>query len=84
MKKRTHIHTDFIKFIIEKYSEPKSVDDEEEDDNKKKSEVSDDEEEPEEEGDTIDDDDEIIEKLITEYKKVKKQYENNRIPTKRK
>ena len=84
MKKGTHIQTDFIKFIIEKYSKPKKVKDEDEDEETKEPEIQDEEEHDEDEKPELIDDDEVLEKLINEYKKVKRKYENSRIQVRRK
>lgn len=92
MKKRKHIHTNFIKFIVEKYSKPKKDEDidkpdteedidleNEEEPNKNKIKVEDEDNYEEEE----DEEDEIIEKLLNEYKNIKGKYEHNRIQNKR-
>ncbi len=75
--RKTHIKTDFINFIIEKYS----TSDDDDNDEKKPKKKDDDEDEDDDEDNTskksTDDDDEIIEKLLTEYKNVKKLYPNN-------
>ena len=96
MKKR-HIQTNFIKFIIEKYSndqEPQ-IDTEDEDEieipeeeteetekTQSKKVVKDAQKEDEDLEGTEDDD--IIDELLQEYKKVKKQYENRRLSNRRK
>jgi hypothetical protein len=96
MKKRKFLHTDFIKFILEKYSaqgqslpddEVEFPDEENPDELRRKkvrklNEFEDDEE-------PIDDeesDDEIIDELLNEYKRLKRKYESksNRIPIRRK
>ncbi len=91
MKKRKHLHTQFIKYIIEKYGDNPDgdidipLDDDENQLKKRKSLYPIEIEEDEEEDDDIlydendDDDDIIIEKLLREYKKVKAQYENRKI-----
>jgi hypothetical protein len=92
MKKR-HVHTDFIKFILEKYSSPQAQgqdeiefpDDEVEDESKFKSKKNKikklnelgDEEEIEEDDDSTDD--EIIDELLNEYKRLKKKHESYNI-----
>lgn len=94
MKKR-HIQTNFIKFIIEKYSndqEPQiEIDDEDEieipeeeteETEKSQSKKVDAQKEVEDLEGTEDDD--IIDELLQEYKKVKKQYENRRLSNRRK
>jgi hypothetical protein len=85
--RKTHIKTDFINFIIEKYTKP---DDDDKDDGtpKKKDEDEDNDDEDDEENtskkSTEEDDDKIIEKLLNEYKNVKKLYESRRISDRRK
>jgi hypothetical protein len=95
MKKRKFLQTDFIKFILEKYSEGQELPDDEvevpdEEGNElrkkkiRKLNEFEDEEEPiedEEEGD-----DEIIDELLNEYKRLKRKYESksNRIHIRRK
>lgn len=95
MRKRKFLQTDFIKFILEKYSEGQGLPDDEvevpgeegtELRNKKVRKLNEfeDEEEPiedEEEGD-----DEIIDELLNEYKRLKKKYESksNRVHIRRK
>ncbi len=92
--KRKHVQTDFIKFIVEKYSkEPEEGDDME---NEDEIEMPDDEEgqsphrkrkpklvnEFDDEEETDDEktvDDELIDELLNEYKRLKKKYESNRI-----
>ena len=90
MKKRKHVHTDFIKFIIEKYSNPKLWRDEEEE---TQDEIQDEDENDDYEiieeppiDDEENDENQEIEDLLNEYKKVKKYYEsrNRRIPNRRK
>ncbi len=96
MKKR-HIQTNFIKFIIEKYSNDQEtqihIEDEdeiqiqEEEPEKpmkpqtKKTDKDIEEEDEDLEGNK---DDDIIDELLQEYKKVKKQYENRRLSNRRK
>ena len=93
MRKRKFLQTDFIKFILEKYSEGQGLPDDEveypdEDGTelrKKKivklNEFEDEEEPSEEEGN-----DEIIDELLNEYKRLKRKYESksNRIHIRRK
>ena len=89
MKNKKHLQTEFLKFLIEKHSqepdediETPLPDDEEEDFQvKKKVPLKQIDIEEDEDGESQDEqeDDEIIEKLLNEYKKIKKQYENNRI-----
>ena len=95
MRKRKFLQTDFIKFILEKYSEGQGLPDDEvevpdeEGTELRKKKVRklnefEDEEEPiedEEEGD-----DEIIDELLNEYKRLKRKYESksNRIHIRRK
>jgi hypothetical protein len=93
MKKRKFLQTDFIKFILEKYSEGQGLPDDEvevpgeegtELRRKKVSKLNEfeDEEEPIED----EDDDEIIDELLNEYKRLKRKYESksNRIHIRRK
>ena len=90
MKKGRHIQTDFIKYLIEKHLDT----DIDEDDietppkkNKRNPQIQDEDEFDEDEipsQDETQDEDEIIEKLINEYKKVKRQYEGYRIQNRRK
>lgn len=84
MKKGTHIQTDFIKFILEKYSKPEKIKDEEEDEEIIEPEIQDEEELDEQDEPVIVDEEEVLEKLINEYKKVKRKYENSRIQSRRK
>ena len=97
MKKRKFLHTDFIKFILEKYSEEGQelpdedeveFPDEENTDELRKKKIKklnefEDEEEP---VDDEESDDEIIDELLNEYKRLKKKYESksNRIHIRRK
>jgi len=84
MKKGTHIQTEFIRFLIEKHnSGPKLLRDEEI--KKEKPELEDEEIQNDETDEPQDeDDDEVIEKLLNEYKNVKKKYANRRIQNGRK
>jgi hypothetical protein len=96
MKKR-HIQTNFIKFIIEKYSNDQEPQTDIEDDE----EIQIQEEEPEkpmkpqtkktdkdleDEDEDLEgtNDDDIIDELVQEYQKIKKAYENRRVPNRRK
>ena len=93
MRKRKFLQTDFIKFILEKYSEGQGLPDDEvevpdeEGTELRKKKVRklnefEDEEEPiedEEQGD-----DEIIDELLNEYKRLKRKYESNRVRIRRK
>lgn len=93
MKKR-HIQTDFIKFIIEKYSndpEPQTdIEDEgeielpeEENDELEETQAKKNAQKEEKDLEGTEDDD-IIDQLLQEYQKVKKQYENSRLSNRRK
>ncbi len=79
MKNGKHVQTDFIKFIIEKYSnidledETLKLDNESQDEKESKPKNS---KSKKDEEDVNEEDDEIIEKLLTEYQKVKKEYES--------
>ena len=66
--KTKHLQTEFIKFILDKYSNEINY----------KNEDSEDEKDLESEENLIDEED-LIDELLTEYKKLKKHYENNRI-----
>lgn len=71
MKKGTHIQTDFIKFILEKYSKPEKIKDEDEDEETNEPEIQNEEElegQDENEEPVIVDEDEVLEKLINEYR----------------
>jgi len=94
MKKRKFLQTDFIKFILEKYSEGQGLPDDEvevpdeEGTELRKKKVRklnefEDEEEPIEDEE---EDDEIIDELLNEYKRLKRKYESksNRIHIRRK
>lgn len=67
---KRHLHTRFINFLIEKNSNGEETEYEELPD---KEETEDNIEKPEDEND-----DEVIDKLLTEYRKTKTQYENIR------
>ena len=95
MKKRKFLQTDFIKFILEKYSEGQVLPDDEievtdEEGTElrrkkvKKLNEFEDEEEPIE--DEEESNDEIIDELLNEYKRLKRKYESksNRIHIRRK
>ena len=95
MRKRKFLQTDFIKFILEKYSEGQGLPDDEvevpdeEGTELRKKKVRklnefEDEEEPIE--DDEEGDDEIIDELLNEYKRLKRKYESksNRIHIRRK
>lgn len=95
MKKRKFLHTDFIKFILEKYSEQgqdlpddevEFPDEENPDELRKKKVKKLNEFEDEEPIDDEESDDEIIDELLNEYKRLKKKYESksNRIHIRRK
>jgi hypothetical protein len=98
MTKKKHLHTNFIKFLLERHLEDPDVDDDIEtpipDDeleelkmkrSKKLNEFDDEEELPvEQPQEEEEDDDDTIDKLLTEYRKLKKQYESHRVPNKRK
>ena len=96
MKKRKFLQTDFIKFILEKYSSQSQglpddeveFPDEENPDELRRIKVRkvnefEDEEEPTEDDES---DDEIIDELLNEYKRLKRKYESksNRLPIRRK
>jgi hypothetical protein len=99
MKKRKFLQTDFIKFILEKYSaqsqgqslpdddEVEFPDEENPDElRRKKVKKLNEFEEEEEPIDDEESDDEIIDELLNEYKRLKRKYESksNRIPIRRK
>ena len=82
MKNRTHLHTNFVKFIVEKYKkEAQSLPDEDTKDSKKElsdefDEIVNDEEVENEEAE--DDDSEDIDNLIKEYLTLEKKYKSKR------
>ncbi len=75
MKKNKHLQTNFIKFLLERNLEDTDSDEE--------LELPDFDDEDVEEGDDSNEDD-TIEELVTEYRKLKKQYESNRISNRKK
>ncbi len=92
MKKRKYLQTDFIKFILEKYSKSQELTDDHEvenlDDEKgikqkqsKQLVEFEDENEPTEDEKT---DEEIIDELLKEYKRLKRKNENYRLHNNRK
>jgi hypothetical protein len=96
MKKR-HIQTNFIKFIIEKYSNDQEPQTDIEDDEeiqiqdeepekplKTQTKKTDRELEKEDEDLEGTNDDDIIDELVQEYQKIKKAYENRRVHNRRK
>jgi hypothetical protein len=87
MRKNKNLHTSFIKFLLEKYSDDtqRLPDDEEEVPNNKKHlrRLEEDEIEEPIDDEPIDSDDEIIDKLLNEYKRLKKKHENNKIHNRR-
>jgi hypothetical protein len=95
MRKRKFLQTDFIKFILEKYSEGQGlpedeveVPDEEGTELRKKKvrKLNEFEEEEEPIEDEEEEEDEIIDELLNEYKRLKRKYEgkSNRIHIRRK
>jgi hypothetical protein len=85
-KHKRHLQTDFVKFILEKYSKQNSNDDKEEPlpqqyrKLKKLNEFEEEEEEPIEPNDDEPNndeevDDEVISELINEYRRLKRKYE---------
>jgi hypothetical protein len=97
MTKKKHLHTNFIKFLLERHQEDPDVDDDIEipipDDEleelkmkrpKKLNEFDDEEELPVEQPQEEEEDDDTIDKLLTEYRKLKKQYESRMVPNTRK
>ena len=96
MNKKKHIQTNFFRFLLEKYSNDQNtqsdiefddevetpdeeIDDEQPKRIKRMVEFDDEVEDPERT-----EDDDIIDELVKEYKKIKKQYENRRISIRRK
>jgi hypothetical protein len=99
MKKKKHLHTNFIKFLIERHLEDPDVDDEVErplpdeeskelrlKQTKKLNEFDDEEDEElpmdEPQQEDLEDgesDDDTIDQLLTEYKKLRRQYESRRV-----
>jgi hypothetical protein len=101
MKRRKHLHTNFIKFLLERHLEDPDVDDEIEKPipdeeleetklkkSRKINEFEDEEElpfeEPQQEDSEDGDDDATIDKLLNEYRKVKREYESHRNSNRRK
>jgi hypothetical protein len=104
MKKKKHLHTNFIKFLLERHLEDPDVDDEIErpipDEeleelrlrkSRKLNEFDDEEDEElpfdepqQEDSEDGENDEDTIDQLLTEYRKLKKQYESRRIPNRRK
>jgi hypothetical protein len=92
MRKRQHLQTDFIKFIVEKYSnEGQDLPDDEREspedepvEKKKIRKMNELEDEEEVDDDEVTVDDELIDELLNEYKRLKKKYENNRVYNRRK
>ncbi len=85
MKKRTHLHTNFVKFLVEKYrKEVQELPDEETKNSKKEltdefDEIINDKETPtEKEKETDDDDNEDIDTLLKEYLSLEKKYKSRR------
>lgn len=75
MKKKTHLHTSFIKFILEKYGKDEEIPDE--DTNVSDEEIIDKIDEIEN-PDEVQDDDETIEDLIKEFNELEKKYKTLR------
>lgn len=104
MKKKKHLHTKFIKFLIERHLEDPDVDDEverplpdEESEElrlkrpKKLNEFDDEEDEElpmdepqQEDSEDGENDDDTIDQLLTEYRKLRRQYESRRVSNRRK
>lgn len=77
MKKKTHLHTNFIKFIIEKYNKDEEIPDE--DTNVSDDEIIDEIDEIEIPDEVQDEDeDETIEDLIKEFNGLEKKYKTLR------
>lgn len=99
MKKKKHLHTNFIKFLLERHLEDPDVDDEIErpipDEeleelkfrkSRKLNEFDDEDEEEipmdepqQEDSEDGENDDDTIDQLLTEYKKLRRQYESSRV-----
>ena len=100
MKKRKHLQTDFVKFILEKYSQegqelpdedeietPDDDDDDDEFQRKRKNLKKLNEFDDEDEIDDEEndgEDEQIIDELLNEYKRLKKKYESNKLSYRRK
>jgi hypothetical protein len=92
--KRKFLHTDFIKFILEKYSQEgqempddevqSPIEDEEQQQIRKNKVKSIKEFEDEETDDEPAEDEVLIDELLNEYKRLKKKYENNKFRQRRK
>lgn len=74
MKKKKHLHTGFVKFIIEKYNKDEKITDEET--NVSDEEIIDEIEIPDEVQD--DDDEDTIEDLIKEFNEMEQKYKTVR------
>ena len=98
-RKRKHLQTDFIKFILEKYSKESQdipedeilIPDEESEESelRKKRKIKllnevDDEVQNDEDEESQSNEDEIIDELLNEYKKIKKKYESTKFHKRRK
>lgn len=104
MKKKKHLHTNFVKFLLERHLDDPDVDDEierpipndeleelklrksirlNEFDDEEGEEFPIDEPQQEDSEDGEDDDD-TIDQLLTEYRKLKRQYESRMVPNRRK
>ena len=77
MKRKQHLQTNFLKFIIEKYSKERQngSDDEDPTDISNDTKIKDDNTEIEETDEELDE----VDKLIKEYKKLNKKYESIRV-----
>ncbi len=80
MKKKKHLETDFLKFLLEQQSQPQKEEEEliVEEPIEEEDEVSDTEEE-----EPIEDDEKLIEKLTLKYKNLKREYDNQLFNRKR-
>ena len=98
-RKRKHLQTDFIKFILEKYSDegqdlpedeiPIPEDETEEPELRKNRKIKllqeiDDEVQNDEDEEPQSEEDEMIDELLNEYKKIKKKYESTKFRKRRK
>jgi hypothetical protein len=76
MKRKTHLHTNFIKFILEKYNKDEKIPDE--DTNVSDKEIIDDIDEIDNPDEVQNEDDETIEDLIKEFNELEKKYKTLR------
>ena len=81
MKKKKHLETEFLRFLLEKQKQLKNEDEIEEPIEGEP--IEDDQVSEMEDDEPIEDDERIIEKLTLKYKKLKREYENQLFHRKR-